>query len=311
MEPTLITVAVIIPTRNRAVTLEKTLNTVAQQNYQPAEIIVIDASDNDDSMQVCTNPVNGLRSSLIWKKAEKRGAAVQRNQAMALTKMPFIGFMDDDVYLEANCIERIWNCFQTFDKVGGANALITNQQFHPLGRISRTVYSLFASKETLNNLEGKSIGPTVNFLSSEKNPEPFIRVDWLNLGLTIYRREALPDPVFDPHFKGYSFMEDAALSMIVSRNWKLYTVRDARIYHDSQPGDHKNNVEQLAEMELVNRYFIMTKIQHKNALKYKLQLIVFQLFYITASKKLFSISSWKGKFKAIKKILSKKLSANE
>jgi len=299
---TILPVSVVIPTRNRAVVLKKTLSTIAQQTAQPYEVIIIDASENEDSRQIVAAGIDSIQSKLVYKRAVVKGAASQRNEGIAVSTQPFIAFMDDDVYLEADCFALLWAAINSSSDVGGVNALITNQQFHPLGRISRTVYRLFTSKEQLKNLEGKTIGPSVNFLSSEKNKLAWIPVDWLNLGLTVYRRAALPDPVFDPHFTGYSFMEDAALSFVVSRKWKLYTVRDARIFHDSQPGDHKNNVEQLAEMEMVNRYYIMTRILHKTSIKNKVDFIIFQLFYITASGGLFDFKTWKGKLKGIKKI---------
>ena len=302
MADNILPISVVIPTRNRSIVLKKTLATIAQQSAQPFEIILIDASENTDTNKVYSDGIQGLESKLIYKKAIVKGAASQRNEGIALSDQPFIAFMDDDVYLEPNCFSLLWNAINTSSDVGAVNALITNQQFHPPGKISRTFYRLFTSKEQLKNLEGKTIGPSINFLSSEKNILSLIPVDWLNLGLTIYKREALPEPVFDPYFTGYSFMEDAALSFVVNREWKLYTVRDARIYHDSQPGDHKNNVEQLAEMEIVNRYYIMTRILHKTSFKNKIGFIIFQLFYITASGGLFDLKTWKGKLKGIKKI---------
>ena len=302
MQDKILPISVVIPTRNRSLVLKKTLTTIAQQSVQPHEVIIIDASENEDTSKIISAGITGLESKLVYRKAIVKGAASQRNEGIAISTEPFIAFMDDDVYLEANCFLLLWKALNSAADVGGVNALITNQQFHLPGRISRTVYRLFTSAEQLKNLQGKTIGPSVNFLCSEKNELAWIPVDWLNLGLTIYRKAALPEPVFDPYFTGYSFMEDAALSFVVNRKWKLYTVRDARIFHDSQPGDHKNNVEQLAEMEMVNRYYIMTRILKKTSFKNKIDFIIFQLFYITASGGLFDLKTWKGKIKGIKKI---------
>jgi hypothetical protein len=36
------------------------------------------------------------------------------------------------------------------------------------------------------------------------------------------------------------------------------------MYHDSQPGTHKSDRRVLAEMQLVNRYYVMTKILGRN-----------------------------------------------
>jgi len=278
----LVDIAVIIPTCDRPFFLEKALVSVGIQNMQPAEIIIVDASAGTDTKKLCSNPIPGLQSAVRWVKAETKGAAVQRNQGIAITSMPFIAFMDDDVYLNPHCIDQLFNCLLADEKTGGVNALIINQQFHPPGKLSRMVYGLFTSKEVLNNLEGKIIGPVINFLCSEDNSEPVIRVQWLNLGLTIYRRAALPAPVFDPYFIGYSFMEDVTLSLRVGKKWNLYTLRDARIFHDSQPGDHKKNAYRLGIMQTRNRFYIMTNILQKKGFRARAGFYFYALFQLFA-----------------------------
>ena len=210
--------------------------------------------------------------------------------------------MDDDVYLDPNCIELLWKGINSSNHIGGVNALIVNQQFHPLGRFSSLIYRLFTSNETLKNLQGKSIGPCVNFLCNENNKNEIIPVDWLNLGATLYKKIALPSPVFDQHFRGYSYGEDAALSFIVAKKWSLCTIRDAKVFHDSQPGDHKNNLKVFTEEELVNRYYIMTKILKKNNLRSRVELIILEMFKIISSKDKYESDFWKGKWNAFKKI---------
>ena len=278
----LVDIAVIIPTCDRPVFLEKALVSVGMQNVQPKEIIVVDASAGTDTEKLCGNSIPGLDSQIRLVKANEKGAAVQRNQGIAITNMPFIAFMDDDVYLEPFCIDKLFNCLLADDKTGGVNALISNQQFHQPGKLSRMIYGLFTSKEILNNLEGKIIGPVINFLCSENNRLAIIPVQWLNLGLTIYRRAAFPSPVFDPYFIGYSFMEDVTLSLRVGKKWNLYTLRDARIFHDSQPGDHKKNAYKLGIMQTRNRFYIMTNVLQKKGFRAKAGFYFYALFQIFA-----------------------------
>src|SRR4030081_113783 len=108
---------------------------------------------------------------------------------------------------------------------------------------------------------GSVLGPAVNLLPEDREDLPeVVPVEWLNTTCTLYRREALPDPPFHDHFNGYSLMEDLTLSLTVGRRWKLANARTARIYHDSQPGTHKSDPALLAEMQLINRHFVMTRI---------------------------------------------------
>jgi hypothetical protein len=53
-------------------------------------------------------------------------------------------------------------------------------------------------------------------------------------------------------------MENLALSLTVGKRWKLANARTVRIYYNSQPGTQKSAPRVLAEMQLVNRYYVMT-----------------------------------------------------
>jgi hypothetical protein len=99
----------------------------------------------------------------------------------------------------------------------------------------------------------------------------------------MYRRRALPDPVFPAYFEGYSLMEDVALSAGVGRNWKLANARTARIYHDSQPADYKSDPAALARMSLVNRHYVMSRVLERRRLRDYAKLALWELFQLSSS----------------------------
>lgn len=299
MEVSIIKVSIIIPTLNREEILKKTLNSITNQDTQPAEIIIIDGSVNFNKIN--QSDFQNLESNIIHQKAIELGAAKQRNQGIALAITNIIGFFDDDIILEKDCIKNLWEGIQKHPNCGGANAVITNQSYHPLGKFSKIFYSLMGA-DTSRSLAGKCIGPAICFLPSLESKEEYLNVDWLNLGCTLYRKEALPIPVFDKHFTGYSLMEDLALSLRVRKNWGLLTISKAKIYHDSQPSEGKNNAFINSEMDLVNRFYIMKYILEQHTLKDCCKLFFQQLFSAVASKKIISTSYFKGKISAIKKI---------
>ncbi len=168
------------------------------------------------------------------------------------------------------------------------------------------------SGKNLATYAGKCIGPAWNLLPEDKDYLPECNeVEWLNTTCTMYKMDALPDPAFDGHFKGYSLMEDLALSLQVAKKYKLYNVRNARIFHDSQPGDHKNSIMAISRMELVNRYYIMVNLLNRKKISDYFKLMLFELFGITIV--LTTAKGWKnlvpataGKFLAIGTILFKK-----
>jgi len=250
--------SLVIPTRNRAVMLQRMLASLAAQSRQPAEIVIVDASDDHSARLL--SPVPGLYGRVVQLRAATVGAAAQRNQGVAAAQLQVIGFCDDDILLEDECIARLWQGLRSDPRLGGISAMIVNQRYQPPGKVSRLVFAIMAGRRS-DSFAGKIIGPAVNLLPEDRADLPeVVEIEWLNTTCTLYRREALPHPPFGGFFTGYSMMEDLALSASVARYWKLANARTARIFHDSQPGDHKRDVAALSRMELVNRHHVMTAL---------------------------------------------------
>jgi glycosyltransferase involved in cell wall biosynthesis len=264
----LIPLSVVIPTRNRTVVLRRTLESLASQSAQPTQIVLVDASDRRDTPdKYFQQRIPSLNSEVFWQAAVVPGAASQRNQGVQECRNPVIGFFDDDILFEPYCIARLWRALQSDAGLGGVNAMITNQRYQSPGRVSRFVFRLMAERREAS-YAGKVLGPAVNLLPENRDDLPeIVPVQWLNTTCTMYRREALPEPPFPTNFTGYSLMEDLALSLTVGKRWKLANVRAARIYHDSQPGQYKDDVSAISRMELVNRHFVMTEVLERRRLQ--------------------------------------------
>lgn len=282
-------ISVIIPTRNRADVFNRTIESLSKQNIQPMEMIVVDASENDATHKVCHAQTSGLLTKIIYHKALRAGAAVQRNQAMQYATHPYILFCDDDILFEPSCISDMWNAVNEDAALGGVCTLITNCHYTAPGKVSETLFK-FLNGRAERSYAGKCMGPVLNLLPEDREDLPtVVPVEWMNSTCTLYRKEAMPDPPFPSHFVGYSLMEDVTLSLRVGKHWKLANVRTAKIFHDSQPGDHKNDSAVLAKMDLVNRYYVMTQVLERKKQSDYLKLTVQQLFSIAAS-----LRSWKG-----------------
>ncbi|WP_421656717.1 glycosyltransferase family 2 protein [Leptothermofonsia sp. ETS-13] len=309
-------ISALVPTRHRPAAFARTLHSLAQQSVQPVEMIVVDGSEDDQTKTLCHSQIPGLLTQIQYYRATEIGAATQRNQAIARATQDVIWLMDDDILLEPDCLKRLWEALQSDPRMGGVNAMITNQRYLPPGRISRVLFQ-FLHGQSEASYAGKCIGPALNLLpEDDPNLPEVVLVEWLNTTCTLYRREALPQPLFSSHFTGYSLMEDVTLSLMVGKQWKLANARTAKIFHDSQPGDHKNNSGVLAAMSLVNRHYVMTQILERRSPSDYIKLIVLQLFEVAAL--LQSIQGWRslpavvaGKAQAVAQIMaSKSLSSN-
>jgi GT2 family glycosyltransferase len=289
--------------------LQRTIESLAAQGVQPLEIIVVDASDNPKTQQICEEGVLGLSSQMRWIKSLECGAATQRNQGVAVATQSLIWFLDDDILFEPDCVRRLWSAIESDQQLGGVNAMIVNQRYQMPGAISRFMFTLMHGRAE-KTFAGKVIGPAINLLPEDRDDLPdVVPVEWLNTTCTMYRREALPSPPFDSFFRGYSLMEDLALSIrVAERGWKLANVRTARIFHDSQRGEHKSDVAARAEMELINRHYVMTKVLRKRGSLDYLRFAGWEFFQLAA---LSSSSSGRkqlfphiaGRLRAVRKIV--------
>ncbi len=274
----------VIPTRNRAGSLRVTLESLLRQNLIPAELIIVDGSESEETHLLIKEFASKLNPAcrIKYLRADRLGAAVQRNQGVAAATQNWIWFLDDDILFESECVLRLWNAAQSDPKIGGVNALIQNQRYQNPGRASRLIFSIMAGASA-PSYAGRVLGPAVNLLPEDESSLPEVNpVEWLNTTCTIYRREALPSPPFDSMFTGYSLMEDLTLSLRVGRKWKLANARSAKIFHDSQPGPHKQSIRAMAEMELVNRHYVMTQVLGRKSSVDHFKLFMWELFQLAS-----------------------------
>lgn len=280
----MIPVSAVIPTRHRPESLRRALSSLLAQQIWPAEVVVVDASSDERTRAVVEAVARraGPMCAVRWCAAVEAGAAAQRNYGVGVSTQPFVWFCDDDIILKPHCVERLWQAVCSDTALGGVSATITNQQYRTPGVASRMLYRCLGAR-TKRGVAGRLIGPVVNVLPEDRDDLPeVVAVEWLNTTCTIYRKEALPTPPFDSIFTGYSLMEDVALSLRVGRFWSLANARTARIFHDSQPGEHKQDRATVAAMEVVNRHYVMTEILGRRRLSDYARLAVWEAFQCVA-----------------------------
>lgn len=102
------TLGVVIPARNAATTLERTLRSVFAQSSVPSEVVVVDDQSSDDTSAVAS----GLAATVLMGKGV--GAAAARNTAMEIVTADYIAFLDADDAWPANyCASVLASIAQT------------------------------------------------------------------------------------------------------------------------------------------------------------------------------------------------------
>lgn len=300
-------ISVVVATKDRADKLANLLASLRKSEARPAELVVVDAS-LDDRTRVACEAAHDCAGVVHHVHAPMPGAGAQRNQGVARSSQPFILFADDDTVFEPGCHGALFAALEAGPALGGVSALITNQQYHPLGKISRAFYA-WLHGSNLADFSGRCVGPAVGFLPWDRPERAEVEpVDWMPTTCAMYRREALPDPPFDPFFKDYSLVEDMAMSLVVARRWRMANVRGARVYHDRVKGEIKSGARKFAIIELVGRHYIMVNVLGKNTAADHVRLAAYQFFMLISllrtplGRRQF-FPSLLGKFQAIPQVI--------
>ena len=268
MELNNVRISIIIPTMNRPEVLENIcLPSLAVQSFRDFEVIVWDASDNDQSQIVVNEFLEKYRDlSIRYFSAPRRGLTSQRNDAVKFAKGDIILFIDDDVSLEPNFLEELLKVYNS-DKqkiIGGAQGviLLPNEDeniFRNIVKILVNIYSsLFmlprGSKYQKVLISGRytSFSP-IPLQKVFNNLEIDLNLEWLSGCCMSYRSEVFREfgLKFDERFErfgGYAYMEDGDFSYRVFKNlgFKLARIRSAKCIHYHIPGGRGNKKYQYA-----------------------------------------------------------------
>jgi glycosyltransferase involved in cell wall biosynthesis len=281
---TIIPVSAIIATRHRSAICGQLLDSIAAQDTIPSEILFCDSSEDNDTALVTAArqpEFAALGSSVIWQKAAARGAAPQRNEAVATATQPDVLIMDDDITLEPGCLTALWKAQQDQPSAGGFTATILNEAYTPPGSWTRRILKWLDGGRERSSYAGTCIGPGWTFWPADDKSLPdTVPVEWMGTGLALYRREVLPKPPFAAIFTEASLCEDLALSLTVAKKAPLFQASRSRYVHLNVGGSHKKSLRRNAAMALVNRHYVLTQVMGKTSISDAAKLGVMLLFQL-------------------------------
>lgn len=114
MDPKPLEWALLVPTYNRRPTLRASLELAIRQTRPPAEIVVVDGSDDwqESRAQVLDEvaPINP-QVRFCYEQARIRSLTAQRNQAIELGQAPIFFMLDDDSFMYPDCAEHVMEIY--------------------------------------------------------------------------------------------------------------------------------------------------------------------------------------------------------
>ena len=111
--------SVIVPTFNRAASLQRLLESLAQSrgvDEISTEVIVVNNGSTDRTAEVCATMVQ-WRGAIEFRAVEERikGKSSALNCGLAMARGSYLMVLDDDVIVDAELIRRHFECFQSSD----------------------------------------------------------------------------------------------------------------------------------------------------------------------------------------------------
>jgi len=221
-------VSVIIPTKNRKTDLEETIRTLLAQTRMADELIIVDQSETESLLQ--TSP---LTLKYIYNP-EITGASQARNEGMKQATGDFWLFLDDDVALEPDFMDKLLAAYAP--GVTGVSGIITNYSAPSIvQRIWTAIFQLGPFHDRRQDI----------YYDAERlaGHAP-IKVREFGGGLMSFRADEIRGLRFDENLHGACFAEDIDFCARLPRNCVLLITPQARLVHKRSP-EARNSVHWL------------------------------------------------------------------
>src|SRR2546426_494727 len=119
---------------NRPESLKKCLASLAAQSVPPMEVIIVHAGSDERLGERLARDYRAAPFVVRYERS-RPSLVLQRNLGIDRSSGTVVFFLDDDVVLEPEYVERVLEAYQadTFGEVGGVQGSITNPPRLPWG----------------------------------------------------------------------------------------------------------------------------------------------------------------------------------
>lgn len=214
-----VAIAIVIPTLNRPLELQKILMDIEMQSLKPKKTIIVDSSPITTLVYSGSLNVDVVATPI-------KSAAVQRNIGIerimsSKNKYDYVAFLDDDVRINSDYFEKLVHFIREKNAIGVsgvARPLHKERQFfNPLLRIIG-----------FNGEEGSVTKAAINL--PVRNPQTPMKTQWL-IGCSLWKYGVMSSVRFERDFTGSSIFEDVLFSLRAGKIGKLWVNPCITIHH--------------------------------------------------------------------------------
>jgi glycosyltransferase involved in cell wall biosynthesis len=314
----------IIATKNRLNALRMSIPLILKQSVLPARLIIVDASDDHDSVKTEARQISerlGFKHTIVARSDESNSAR-QRNLGLQFAQAPVVMFPDDDsMWYDGFAANILKICDADVRRqVGGVTGVAVQA---PPPELVQSAYkkSAFASAKG-------ALQPYRTQIESRLFPHPFYliaeatwvdpidvvdgehskRVPYITGYRMSFRTDAARQVGFDEtlgYGAGYAYHEDFDVSLrLARRGYALVSAEDAKVCHYSFPGKRGNGYN-YGFIAIANCVYICRKTIGRDTqiypileryLKYKLGLYATR-FYSNHNREVFggAFEAWRNR----------------
>ncbi|MBA3695851.1 MAG: glycosyltransferase family 2 protein [Methylotenera sp.] len=198
-----ISISAVIPTKNRHDDLLKAVMSVLSQTTMPNSLVIVDQSTSNNSQEIIEQLFKNSKTKLIYIYDENIAGLVHAKKVgVNNSDANIVSFLEDDVVLEANYIEKIIEGFVLKEEMMGCCGVITN-----LPKLPR-FYEIFFHIFHRGIFYDKRVG--IHGYTN-KYPEQLIQSTFLSGGTSAFKREVFEMVPFDI-LNGFFMLEDIDFS---------------------------------------------------------------------------------------------------
>jgi O-antigen biosynthesis protein len=224
-------------------------STYPKSNYQ---IIFVDNASIDKTETLLTYLVEQGEPITYLKQSENFGFVKGNNLGWSITETPFVMLLNNDAFIDTQCIENMMNIIKSDNKIGAVGA----QEYFLDGRPSKEKPYIFFKPKVLLDPELKSLQD----LGYKDTIPNYVDVDIVGSACSIIRKSSVPEKyVFDERYELAHYDQEDLWMRIKRNGYRIVMPTYSANFQHIIAGTTRTNLPLYNEMLKINKQKFLDK----------------------------------------------------